>query len=53
MGKNSKTKRKIKENLKAVLANTGTLVLIIAACTIVIAIILNWQSVMRELSRLV
>lgn len=53
MGKNSKTNRKIKETLKAVLANTGTLVLIIAACTIVIAIILNWEAVMFELSRFI
>lgn len=53
MGRNSKTNRKIKETLKAVLANTGTLVLIVAACTIVIAIIMNWEAVMFELSRLI
>lgn len=53
MGRNSNTKRKIKENLKGILANTGTLVLIVAACTTVIAIILNWQSVIAELSRFI
>lgn len=53
MGRNSNTKRKIRENLKAVLANTGTLVLIVAACTTVIAIILNWESVISELSRFI
>lgn len=53
MSRNSKTKRKIKENLKAVLANTGTLVLIIAACTIVIAIIMNWEGAMWELGRFI
>lgn len=53
MSRNSKTKRKIKENLKAVLANTGTLVMIIAACTIVIAIIMNWEGAMWELGRFI
>lgn len=53
MSRNSKTKRKIKDNLKGVLANTGTLVLIVAACTIVIAVIMNWQSVMHDLSRFI
>lgn len=53
MSKNSKTNRKIKDTLKAVLANTGTLVLIIAACTIVIAIIMNWKAVTYELSRFI
>ena len=52
MSRNSKTNRKMKENLKAVLSNTGTLVLIVAACTTVITIILNWQTVLREISRL-
>ncbi len=52
MSRNSKTNRKIKDNLKAVLANTGTLILIVAACTAVITIILNWQSVTKEVSRL-
>ncbi|MCM1244451.1 MAG: AI-2E family transporter [Roseburia sp.] len=53
MGKNSKTNRKIKDTLKAVLANTGTLVLIIAACTIVITVIMNWNAVMYEIGRLI
>lgn len=53
MGKNSKTNRKIKDTLKAVLANTGTLMLIIAACTIVITVIINWNAVMYEIGRLI
>lgn len=53
MSKNLKTNRKIKDTLKALLANTGTLVLIIAACTIVITIIINWNAVMYELSRFI
>lgn len=53
MNKKEKTNQKIKHTLRGLLANTGSLVLIIAACTIVIAVILNWQSVMYELSRLV
>lgn len=53
MGKYSKTNQKIKDTLKAILSNAGTLVLIVAACTIVIAVILNWERVMHELSRLV
>ncbi len=52
MSRNSKANRKIKENLKAVLANTGTLILIVAACTAVITIILNWETVVKEISRL-
>lgn len=53
MNKKEKTNRKIKITLRALLANTGTLVMIVAACTLVIAIILNWQNVINELSRLV
>ena len=53
MNKKEKTNQKIKHTLRALLANTGSLVLIIAACTIVIAVILNWESVMYELSRLI
>ncbi|MCI8365555.1 MAG: AI-2E family transporter [Eubacterium sp.] len=53
MAKNSKTNKKIRETLKALLANTGRLILIVAACSIVIAVIMHWESVMVELSRLV
>ncbi len=47
----TKRNRKIRETLKAVLSNAGTLMLIVAACTIVIAIIMNWKGVVAELSR--
>ena len=53
MAKNSKTNKKIRETLKALLANTGRLILIVAACSIVIAVIMHWESVVVELSRLV
>ncbi len=53
MAKNSKTNKKIRETLKALLANTGRLILIVAACSIVIAVIMHWESVMVELSRLI
>lgn len=53
MSRNSKTKNKIKNNLKAILSNIGTLVLIIAICTIVIAVIMNWKGVMYEVSRFI
>lgn len=53
MAKNSKTSKKIRETLKALLANTGKLILIVAACSIVIAVIMNWENVIVELSRLV
>lgn len=53
MAKNSKTNKKIRETLKALLANTGKLILIVAACSIVIAVIMHWESVMVELSRLI
>ncbi len=53
MAKNSKTNKKIRETLKALLANTGRLILIVAACSIVIAVIMHWESVLIELSRLV
>lgn len=53
MAKNSKTNKKIRETLKALLANTGKLILIVAACSIVIAVIMNWENVIVELSRLV
>lgn len=43
----------MKENLKALLANTGTLILIVAACTAVITIILNWETVLSEIRRFV
>ena len=53
MAKNSKTNKKIKETLKGLLANSGRLILIVAACSIVIAVIMHWESVMVELSRLI
>lgn len=53
MAKISKTNKKIRETLKALMANTGRLILIVAACSIVIAVIMHWESVMLELSRLV
>ncbi len=53
MAKNSKTNKKIRETLKALLANTGRLILIVAACSIVIAVIMHWESVLIDLSRLV
>lgn len=53
MAKNSKTNKKIRETLKALLANTGKLILLVAACSIVIAVIMNWENVIVELSRLV
>lgn len=53
MAKISKTNKKIRETLKALLANTGKLILIVAACSIVIAVIMNWENVIVELSRLV
>lgn len=53
MAKYSKTNKKIRETLKALLANTGRLILIVAACSIVIAVIMHWESVMVELSRLI
>ena len=45
--------RKIKEIVKGILANMGSVILILALCTTVIAIILNWQSVMSELQRFI
>lgn len=53
MARGSKKNRKIKEVLKAIISNMGAVVLIVAICTTVIAIILNWQGVMRELSRFI
>lgn len=53
MSRNRKTYRKIKEIVKGILANMGSVILILALCTTVIAIILNWQSVMSELQRFV
>ena len=53
MSKNRKTYRKIKEIVKGILANMGSVILILALCTTVIAIILNWQSVMNELQRFI
>ncbi len=53
MNKEMKTNQKVKETLRSVLTNTGTLMLIVASCTAVIAIILNWEKVMEELGRLV
>ena len=53
MSRNRKMYRKIKEIVKGILANMGSVILILALCTTVIAIILNWQSVMSELQRFV
>lgn len=53
MNKELKTNQKVKETLRSVLSNTGTLMIIVASCTAVIAIILNWEKVMYELGRLV
>lgn len=53
MSRNRKTYRKIKEIVKGILANMGSVILILALCTTVIAIILNWQSVMNELQRFI
>lgn len=53
MSRNRKTYRKIKEIVKGILANMGSVIFILALCTTVIAIILNWQSVMNELQRFI
>lgn len=53
MSRNRKTYRKIKEIVKGILANMGSVIFILALCTTVIAIILNWQSVMSELQRFI
>lgn len=53
MAKNSKTTQKIRDTLKALVANTGTLILIVGLCTIVIAIIMNWEKVMSEVGHFV
>lgn len=53
MNKEIKTSQKVKATLRSVLTNTGTLMIIVGACTAVIAIILNWEKVMDELGRLV
>lgn len=53
MNKDVKISQKIKEALRALLSNTGTLMVIIAACTAVIAIILNWEKVIYEVGRFV
>lgn len=53
MSRNRKTYRKIKEIVKGILSNIGAIILILALCTTVIAIILNWQSVMSELQRFI
>ena len=53
MNKDVNTNQKIKSSLKAVLSNAGTLMVLVAICTAVIAIILNWQTVTHELGRLI
>lgn len=53
MNKDVNQNQKIKDSLKAVLSNAGTLMMIVAICTAVIAIILNWQTVTHELGRLI
>ena len=53
MSRNRKMYRKIKEIVKGILANMGSVIFILALCTTVIAIILNWQSVMSELQRFI
>lgn len=53
MNKDVNTNQKIKSSLKAILSNAGTLMVIVAICTAVIAIILNWQTVTYELGRLI
>lgn len=51
MNKDVKTSQKIKDALRTLLSNTGTLMIIVAACTAVIAIILNWEEVIFEIGR--
>lgn len=51
MSKDTKTNQKIRETLRTLRSNTGTLMIIVAACTAVIAIILNWEKVIFEIGR--
>lgn len=53
MSRNSKSKRKIKDNLKGILANSGSLILLVAICTAVIASIMNFQSVISAVGRFI
>ena len=53
MSKNRKICKKISEILKAILTNIGSVLLILGLCTVVIAIILNWESVMGEIQRFI
>ena len=53
MSRNKKAYRKIREVLKGIISNMGSVILILALCTIVIAIILNWKSVVIEMQRFI
>lgn len=53
MNRDDNINRKIKDTLKAMLSHIGSLILIVAACTAVISIILNWKTVTYEIGRLV
>lgn len=53
MNKDDNISRKIKSSLKAMLSNVGSIILIVAVCTAVISIILNWKTVTYEIGRLI
>lgn len=53
MSRNKKTYKKIREILKGIISNMGSVILILALCTIVIAIILNWESAVAEMQRFI
>ena len=53
MSRNKKTYRKIREVLKGIISNMGSVILILALCTIVIAIIINWESAVKEMQRFI
>lgn len=53
MSKNRKMYKRISEILKAILSNIGSVLLILGLCTVVIAIILNWESVVGEIQRFI
>ena len=53
MSRNKKAYRKIREVLKGIISNMGSVILILALCTIVIAIIINWKSVVIEMQRFI
>ena len=53
MSRNKKAYRKIREVLKGIISNMGSVILILTLCTIVIAIIINWKSVVIEMQRFI